>query len=800
MAQNQRNNSKQSKTPDNRANRSLLLRVIFLLCVCGVGLFIPLVYKLYDLQIAKNNYYTQLANDYQTRDVTVSANRGSIYGSDGSVMAVSATVYQLILSPRDIISDVKADNTKNNVLDEVAYNTELTARRALIAEFLVKELDLDRDTIMKRLEKTNSAYEVLASELNDDQATLVRTFISENKLAAQLYLTPTAKRYYPNSSTASHIIGFLGYDAETGTKRVGAYGVEAAYEKYLAGEAGRVVTLKNAAGAEMLSSYEAYVDATDGSNVYLTIDPTIQSMAEQALESAIEKYYIKNGGFCIVMDPNTGAIMALANSPDYDPNEYDSILDPTLLANITAIKEEFGPDSSEYKAAVTAAYNAQWRNTAIADAYEPGSTFKALVVAAALEEGVASPGSTYYCGGKAHYGGWDVHCHKLQGHGSQTLTEALENSCNVALMEIGMKLGAETFWKYLEDYGLLNRTGIDLAGEGANLFSDKDYFTSEIGLSSLAVYSFGQTFKVTPIRMISSFASVINGGHLLTPYVVQSVADQSGSTLYYHEPDEVRQPLSESTSSTLREMLESVVSKGTGKNAYVTGYRIGGKTGTSEKRDEEGNDVITSFVGFAPADDPKVLVLLAFDSPERSSDSRYTPGGTYISGGNIAAPTCGALIADILEHLGVEKQYTSADEYSKADVLVPHVTGALLEDAKATVTSSGLTFRTVGSGDVVTDQIPASNALIPGGSEIVLYLEGEAPDETVTVPDLIGKSPSSVENALKKLGLYVRATGVATFTSSTSANGQSITEGTQVPRGTVIEVQFVEDSISDYNG
>lgn len=792
--------STQNRQPvkkDSRANRSLLLRVIFLLCICGVAMFLPLIWKLYDLQIAQHDYYTQLANDYQTRDVTVTADRGTIYDRNGNILAISATVYNLILSPLDVVAAFDEDDYET----EAAYKAAIQERRELIADYLSVNFELDYDRLMTRLEKTNSAYEVVLTNIEDEQAALIRTFISEYSLSPELYLTPDSKRYYPYSSTASHVLGFLGYDAETGTKRVGAYGVEASYETLLAGQSGRVVTAKNAAGTEMLSSYEAYVDAVDGAAPTLTIDANIQSLVEQALESGIEKYYIKNGGFCIVMDPNTGAILAMASSPDYDPNQYDTVIDASLLEELNSIKEKYGADSEEYKSAASNAYNAQWRNKAIADGYEPGSTFKALVVAAALEEGIISLNSTYYCGGHSTIGGWTIHCHKTQGHGSQTLTEALENSCNVALMDIGMELGAERFWQYLEDYGLMDKTGIDLGGEGVSLFTSKDIFTSEIGLSSLAVYSFGQTFKVTPLRMITSFASVINGGHLLTPYVVQSATDESGSTVYYHETEEVRQVLSETTSATLREMLESVVANGTGKNAYKAGYRIGGKTGTSEKRDEEGDDVIVSFMGFAPADDPQVLVLLAFDSPERSSaGSKYTPGGTYISGGNIAAPACGELIADILNYLGVEKEYTSAEEYSKADVSVPTLTGKTLTEAQAALTQVGLELRTVGDGDTVTGQIPAAGTSIPGGSQVVLYLGTEVPTDTVTVPDLTGKSPAAVENALKELGLYVRATGVATFTSSTSAAGQSIAPDTQVARGTVIDVQFVEDSISDYGG
>ena len=786
-----------NRKPDRRANRSLLLRVVFLLAVCGVAAFAPLFWKLYQLQIVQNDYYTQLANDYQTSDVTVTANRGTIYDKNGNILAISATVYNLILSPRDVIApyDVEDYNT------EAEYDAAIYARRSLIASYLAENFDLDYDKVMTRLEKTSSAYEVVLTGLDDEQAALLRTFISENALSPELTLTPDSKRYYPYTTTASHVLGFVGYDSATGTKRVGVYGIEAVYEEMLAGVAGRVVTAKNASGTEMLSSYEAYVDAVDGADLTLTVDATIQSLAEQALESAIDQYYVQNGGFCIVMDPNTGAILAMASSPDYDLNQYDIILDEDLLAEIAGVKETYGEDSAEYSNVVQAAYAAQWRNTALSDTYEPGSVFKALVVAAGLEEGIISLNDTYYCDGSHVVGGWTIHCHKLAGHGTQTLTEALENSCNVALMQIALEMGAETFWTYLEDYGLFDKTGIDLSGESGSIFTSKDIFTSEIGLSSLAVYSFGQTFKVTPIRMISSFASVINGGHLVTPYVVQSASDGDGSTLYYHETEEVRQVLSEETSALMRTMLESVVSQGTGKNAYQAGYRIGGKTGTSEKRDEEGDDVIVSFMGFAPADDPQVLVLIALDSPQRrAAGSKYTPGGTYISGGNIAAPVCGSLIANILDYLGVQKEYTSAEEYSKSDVTVPSVLGMTVNNAVSTLSSSGLSYRTVGSGDTVTAQIPASGTAIPGDSQVILYLGEEAPTDLVTVPDLTGKSPAAVENALEALGLYVRATGVSSYTSSTSAASQSIAPGTEVARGTVIEVQFVEDSISDYNG
>lgn len=786
---------KQAMKKDGRANRSLLLRVVFLLCVCGLLLFIPLVWQLYKLQITEHDYYQNLAVEYQTSDTTVTANRGTIYDANGETLAISATVYNLILSPRDA-AEKQADIDEKTAKDPEAYwNVNET-----IVDYLTSEFDLSEEWVRSRLEKTSYQYIVMVTDIEDTKAKEIRSFISENKLTYALYLSPTSKRYYPYSATASHVIGFLGYTEDSGDQKVGAYGVEANYEASLAGKAGRVVTAKNASGTEMLSSYQAYMDAEDGSDVTLTIDYYIQSMAEQALEAGIQKYYVQKGGFVIVMEPNTGAILAMASSPDYDPNQYSQVIDSTAKAELESLASQYGTDSEEYTKALQSAQLEQWRNKALSDGYEPGSTFKALVVAAALEEGAVSLTNTFYCPGHASYGGWTIKCHKTAGHGSQTLTEALENSCNVALMEIGMKLGAERFWQYLKDYGLMDQTGIDLAGEGKNQFWDEDYFKSEEGLSSLAVASFGQTFKVTPIRMITSFASVINGGHLVTPYVVQRISDASGTITYERETEEVRQVLSESSSEKMRAMLESVVANGTGQNAYNAGYRIGGKTGTSEKRDENTTDVIVSFMGFAPANDPKVLVLIGFDSPQRSSSYHYTPGGTYISGGNIGAPVAGALITDILDYLGVEKQYTTSEEFSGSDVNVPTVTGKTFEEAKAALEGRNLSYRTVGNGDTVTGQIPAAGASIPGGSSVVLYLGAEVPTDTVTVPSLVGKSPTAVETALSNLGLYVRATGVSSYTSATSASSQSIAEGTQVARGTVVEVRFVNDSISDYAG
>ena len=463
------------------------------------------------------------------------------------------------------------------------------------------------------------------------------------------------------------------------------------------------------------------------------------------------------------------------------------------------MKAEEGDDAADD--AWKDAWNRQMKNRALTDAYEPGSVFKPITVSIGLEEGAISMDDHFYCSGSmtAGPGLKPTHCHKKSGHLDQTLTEAVENSCNVALMTIAQRIGAETMWKYFEDFGLFDKTGIDMAGEGGSIFwsGGKEYFTGPYGVQSVASSSFGQTFAVTPLQMISAFAAVINGGHLLQPYLVQSVADQDGNTVFYHETQEVRQVISGSTSDKVRGILESVVANGSGHNASMNGYRIGGKTGTSEKidlkgKDETNDDVMCSFMGFAPADDPQVLVLVVYDTPKRSAPgSNYIASGTYISGGNIAAPMAGALIANILDYMGIEKQYSS-DQLAAADAPMPYVVGKELTVAKTAVQSAGLECRTVGTGNIVTHQVPSAGVSIPGGSNVILYLGDDAPEGQVETPDLTGLSPTAAKTKLEELGLFMRAAGVVDYTdASVVMAAQSVDAGVMVSPGTVVEVRFV---------
>lgn len=781
-----------SPNGDRRANRTIFRRTMFLMLLFGMVIFIPLFLKLWKIQITDHEFYKQKAVEQQTGDKAVAAKRGTIYDSQGAILAMSATVHDIILSPRDVImlqkdyaKAVETAREKNKPFPQYPEPTN-----DFIAQGLSEILGVPKDDILARLAKTNSAYQPIAKKTEEEVSTKVRTFITENHLSPGIVVQPTTMRYYPNSTLAAQVIGFVN------AENAGAYGLEAMYEKELAGEVGRVVTARNGAGTELLYRYENYIDGLDGCNLTLTLDATIQHYCEKALAQGIANTDAQKGGFAIAMDPNSGAILGWANSPTYDLNNPSAIYDPILKQRLETLKADPTVSEEEYNKAVANARNLQWRNKAVSDTYEPGSTFKAVVLAAALESGVVNENDTFYCSGSVQIAGHTIRCHKHQGHGSQTLTQAVMNSCNPSFIAIGQKLGAKTFYQYLRDFGFLNLTEVDMQGESGSVVWDEDFFTSEEGIASLATASFGQRLTVTPLQMLCATSAVINGGHLFTPHVLDSITDSEGNVIKHVETTEIRQVISEKTSERTRAILERVVSEGTGKNAYVAGYRIGGKTGTSQTLVK--GEYVVSFLGFAPANDPKVIVLVALDSPKTASpNSSYTPSGQYISGGGMAAPIAGQLLADILDHMGVEKQYTES-ELSGVDTMVPKVTELPLSEAERLLTKAGLTYRIVGDGTAVTDQIPAVGATVPGGSQIILYMGEAKSEKTVTVPNVTGKTPKAAQDALTKAGLYMKATGASGYySSSTVAGSQSVQAGTQVPLGTVVEVRFADNTIQD---
>ena len=792
MAPIRRKNRVVQQQPDHRANRTILMRTLVLLVVFGVAAFVPLFVKLYEIQITKHDEYLGLAIDQQTRDSEVTANRGTIYDSSGTPLAMSYTVHNIQLSPHGV------QELQKNYTEAVEKAEEKGKKGPdypeptdqFIAEGLAAILEgVEVEDVLKRLEKVNSQYEIIKWRVEQEEEQAVREFVSQNHLSGGIFVMPTTKRYYPKGSLAAQVIGWVNYNNDG----KGAYGMEAVYEEELAGETGRVVTAKNGRGTEMLYRFEDYYDGSDGDSLYLTLNSNIQYYCERVLEKGVEMFEVQDGAFAIAMDPNTGAILAWASSPTYDLNEPRSIVDPVLAEYLETVQNDPAAGEEAYLKALEEAQYRQWRNKAVNETYEPGSTFKSIVLAAALEEGVVHENDHFYCSGIAQVEGWNgdpIQCSKREGHGDQDLALAVANSCNPAFISIGQRLGAEKFYNYLENFGFLGPTGIDLQGESqinpvsAGIIWSRDRFSNV----DLAVASFGQRFKVTPIQLITAAAAVVNGGHLMQPYIVSDIIDADGNVVRHTEPTEVRQVVSEQTSERCRTILEGVVDGGTGKNARVAGFRIGGKTGSSETGVKD--HTIVSFVGFAPADNPQVIILLAYDNPKPvTSGSNYTAGGWYISGGNMAAKMAGELLGDILEELGVEKNYTA-----QASVLVPNGVGQSLAEAAGRIEGAGFTVRTVGSGETVTGQIPVAGAAIPGGSQVVLYLGTDVPTDLVEVPNVAGKGPTAAQQALENVGLYMRPTGVAEYNSSTVALSQSISAGAAVPRGTVVEVDFIDNT------
>lgn len=783
--------SKQQAKPTNQrreAKRRTFWRTVILLCVFGVAIFIPLIYQLYYWQILRHDEMEQEAVNQQTSEVSVSAKRGSIYDTNGNILAISSTVYDVIISPKAIVEKQselaeekaaaleEAEETGEDV-DVSEYEMDVAAVVANTLSGLLE--DVSAESIREKCTDTTSQYKKLASEVESGVATEIRTFVEEYDLSGCVYLVEDTKRYYPYSTLAAQIIGFTNDNG-------GAYGLEAQLDDDLAGSTGLLVTAKSNRGTDLKNFFQDYYEAEDGSDVYLTLDATIQALCEKYLEEGIEKNDVQNGGFCIVMDCDTGAILGMASYPNYDLNDYTTVIDSVLSEEVTsgAIDE-------------STALNTMWRNKAVNDTYEPGSTFKSIVLASALEEGVISETSYFECVGYVTIGGERINCSATSGHGGQYLAEAVGNSCNPAFISIGQSLGAEKFYEYLDAFGLTEATGIDVPGEGLGVLWDFDDF----GTVELATASFGQRFTVTPIGLITAVNAAINGGYLRQPYVVDHIVDSSGAITYQASDKAVRQVVSGETSSRVAEMLEGVVTSYGGRNAYQEGYRIGGKTGTAQTL--VADEYVVSFVGFAPADDPQIIVLLALDSPKVSEPgSDYSANGLYVGGGSMAAPLAGQLIADILDYQGYVKEYTDSD-LTGADVTMPSLEGYDESSAAEVLKAKSLTYRVVGDGDTVTGQIPAAGVTLPADSQVILYMGEEIADETVTMPDLTGMTPDEAVRALAECDLYMEASGSSSYyTDTTLAYKQSVEAGGTVKRGSTITVYFSDGTIVDeaHNG
>ena len=733
-----------------RANRIIQNRTMILMAVLGVLVFLILVIKLFSLQILRHDELEAKALDQQTRSTEVAATRGTIYDRNGNIMAISATAETVFLSPLEM------DRALSDKDNPVAWTKDSVAQK------LSEILEINKEGILKKMERTDSQYEVLKLRVEEDVADQIRTFINDEGVVG-VYMVTDAKRYYPYATLASQIIGFVGTD------NYGLYGLEARYNDVLDGETGLVVSTKDPTGSDMLYGYEQYYKAQNGSDIVLTLDATVQYYVEKALSEMVTSTEAQ-GATGIVMDVETGAVLAMASSPTYDLNDPSAVYESRLASLV-----------KDGQLDLADAQLRQWRNRAINDTYEPGSTFKVLTLAAALEEGVIDENTTFDCTGSIHVLDATIHCSNRAGHGHQTLEQTAGNSCNPAFITYGLRLGTEKFYRYMKDFGLVNGSGIDLEGEALGIFAPQET-ASEL---DLACYAFGQNFNTTPVALISAQAACINGGYLHTPSVVERVVDSEGNVLSSHDSTPVRQVVSEETSALVRQCLEYVVSSGTGRNGQVHGYRIGGKTGTADKGNT--GEVVLSFMCFAPADDPKYIMLLTLDSPT----------GEGRGGGGTVAPYASRIMGEILPYLGVEPSY-SAEELLGSDTTVNYVIGMTVADAEEKLKSKGFSVKVVGDGDTVTDQTPEGGTVIPGKSRVILYAGSEKPDTLCTVPSLVGLSPSEANMAVSSAGLLLRFTGTTDSGSgSVRVINQSEAAGAQVEAGTVISVQLSDSGVTD---
>lgn len=724
------------------------LIVLIVMVALGFGL---IVVSLIRLQLVDGAELQKAAVDQQLRDTTISAQRGTIYDRNMKPLAQSATVWKVVLAPAYIDKD-----------DE-------TLRRK-ISTGLADILGLDAEDIYKRTEGT-SYYDVLKTKVETDVKDRLVQFIEENDLGNTIQLQEDYKRYYPFGSFASTILGFTGTDGQ------GLAGLEAYYDEYLSGTAGRLVTAKNAVGTDMPFQYEQKVEAQDGYNLVLTIDEVVQHYLEQALEEGVENNKVENRATGIVMNVKTGEIVAMAVKGDYDPNNPFVIADEEERARIAELPEE------EQQEATSAALQAQWRNKAVSDTYYPGSVFKMVTLSMALEENVATEETTFTCTGSyvPVQGERAINCHNTSGHGTQTLVQGTMNSCNPFFIYLGQLLGTETFFDYFEAFGFTQKTGIDLPGESQSIYHDRD-----MSLMDLAVESFGQNFSITPIQMITACAAIANGGYLVQPHVVSQIVDNDGNIIKTADTTVKRQVISEETSKRVSKILQENATSGTAKNGYVAGYRIAGKTGTSEKVGADGkvgsdNKYIASYCGFAPADDPQYAVLVFFDEP--TGDSYY--------GSAVAGPVFAKIMEEILPYLNVETKYTE-DEAGSVGVSAPNVIGKTVSEATNELTNSGLKILVKGSGDTVIAQTPDPGSSVPSGGTVVVYTDEASMNQTVTVPNFTNRSLSDVNYLAAQAGLNIKVTG-AYNSSAATARTQDYAAGEQIKPGTVITVNFVEE-------
>ena len=747
---------------DSGQHRRVMLTALML----GIAAFFPLMGRLLTLMVGQYEQYQTLALRNQSRSTSVTADRGTIYDRNLNVLAVSENRENVYLNPHEL------KQSKANIPS--------------LSVYLGGVLQKDAAWIEAQAGDLKKRYKQVGTNISEEEAAQIRAYLAEHGISG-VHLEPTSVRVYPGGTLAAQVIGF------TNASNDGTEGIEAAYDRYLSGKLGKVVTTKGNNEMDMPFSYERFQAAQKGADVVLTLDSTVQEILEKQLQAAVDRYDVQNGAFGLVMNCKTGEILAMATLGSYDPNRYLEIADEKVLSQLQQMLTD-GTDADAYAKALADARWKQWRNRVLSDGYEPGSTFKVLTMAAALDCGAITLNTPFYCRGAEQIPGRAqlLHCWRSAGHGAEQTSQALQNSCNIAFAHIALKLGGERFYDYITRFGILEKTGIDLSGESKGVFFDKKLITNteKWGTASLTSGSFGQTFKITPLQLVRAIASVVNGGNLLEPYIVSEVVDANGVTLLRQEPTVVRTTISRETSDTMRALIRSVVTEGTAKNAAVAGFSIGGKTGTSEKIDvfdangQRVQDKIVSFVGIAPMDDPEYIVLAALDTPSRAT-------GIYISGGVMAAPTVGAVMADILPYLGVQREM-EGEPFQLEDL-----TGKTVKEAKTLLKEQKVTLVTVGAGETVNGQLPAAGQTLYSGGEVLLYLDGASPSQTAKVPDFRGMNRQQASDAAGKVGLFIRVIGNTDVAPHVTVCDQSEAPNTELPVGSTVTLQFADGTLHD---
>lgn len=730
-------------------------RIIFLLGA-AIVIFFALLVRVAWLQIVRGEELSSAAREQQTSDNAISPERGLIYDRNMKVLANNLSVETISITPKN-----------------VRQNNKQTPQQ--IAKKLAEILELNEDNILAKINK-ESNFEYIKKQVEKDQTDAVRAYIEEYRLDGFRFAEDT-KRYYPYGNFAAQVIGFVGSD------NTGLEGIEMVYNEQLKGVPGRIVSANKTAGLEIPDNYESYYEPQNGKSVVLTIDETIQHFTEKHLENARLENKLEEGAAAIVMNVKTGEILAMATKPDYDLNQPFAVT-AAVEEKYPEIKQELERlEGSEYNAKLTEVTQFLRRNKAVVDSYEPGSTFKIAVASMALEENVVGLNDHFFCSGAIKVADRTISCANRNGHGAQTFVQGVQNSCNPVFIEVGARVGRETFMKYVKGFGFREKTGIEIPGETDGIFHAAENF-KEI---DLATSSFGQSFNVTPLQMVTMVSAVANGGKLMKPYLVKQLVDENGNVIEEYNPKVVRQVISKETSKTMCKILESVVSEGGGRNAYLAGYRVAGKTGTSEKQPRGNGKYVASFVGFAPADDPEIVCLVILDQP---------PVGAVYYGGLIAAPVVKSILEESLQYLGVEPEYTQ-EEMEMIDITVPDVTGKTRKEAEAILKAEGVNITFRGQGDIILDQVPKAYSKLARNSKVVTYTEGEESKKSVTIPDVVGCYASEANKGIVNAGLNVRIKGLSGTGGIAVCSEQSPAAGTVVEPGTIVTLDFRFAEIRD---